>query len=374
MAAVELKGVSMKFGRVDAIKSIDLEIPDQEFLVLVGPSGCGKSTLLRTIAGLEEPTEGEILIDGVRVNDLPVVARGVAMVFQSYALYPHLTVSENMGLALRIAGVPKAERANKVLAAARILRIEDLLARKPRELSGGQSQRVAIGRAIVREPKVFLFDEPLSNLDAALRAQMRIELANLHQTLRTTMIFVTHDQIEAMTLAERIVVLNAGKIEQVGTPLELYREPRNLFVAEFIGSPKMNLLHASVRQVSGRVVQVVLPGGRPFDIPIERADLAVGDSVTVGLRPEVLSIADGGFLSGTVMVIEQLGSQVMLHVDIGEGTLVTVQCPSDQPTRVGDRTSVSLVEHPRINLFDSKGVAVQTCADAPPAKGREHLI
>jgi len=374
VATVELKGVSMRFGHVDAIKSIDLVIQDQEFLVLVGPSGCGKSTLLRTIAGLEEPTEGDILIDGARVNDLPVVARGVAMVFQSYALYPHMTAADNMGLALRIAGVAKAERASKVLAAARILRIEDLLARKPRELSGGQSQRVAIGRAIVREPKVFLFDEPLSNLDAALRAQMRIELANLHQTLRTTMIFVTHDQIEAMTLAERIVVLNAGKIEQVGTPLELYREPRNLFVAEFIGSPKMNMLSASVRQVLGPAVQVVLPGGRIFEIPIERADLAVGDRVTVGLRPEVLSITDDEFLSGTVTVIEQLGSQVMLHVDIGEGNLVTVQCPSDQPTHIGDRIPLSLVERPRINLFDSKGVAIRTRADAPPAKGRERLM
>ncbi len=374
MAAVELKGVSMRFGHFEAIKSIDLVIHDQEFLVLVGPSGCGKSTLLRTIAGLEEPTEGEILIDGVRVNDVPVVARGVAMVFQSYALYPHLTVSENMSLALRIAGVAKEERATKVAAAARILRIEDLLARKPRELSGGQSQRVAIGRAIVREPKVFLFDEPLSNLDAALRTQMRIELAKLHQTLRTTMIFVTHDQVEAMTLAERIVVLNRGRIEQIGTPLELYREPSNLFVAEFIGSPKMNLLGGSVRQASNRSVDVVLPRGHLFEIPVENANLAVGDGVTVGLRPEVLAVADGAFLTGTVMVIEQLGSQVFLHVDIGEGALVTVQCPSDQPTHVGERVPLSLVKRARINLFDGKGMAIQVRDGAPPTKSQKFLM
>ena len=242
MCTLELKNLRKSYGHVDVIKGIDLTIEDREFIVFVGPSGCGKSTLLRMIAGLEEISGGELLIDGVRVNQVPPDKRGLAMVFQSYALYPHMNVADNMAFALRLAGVPKAERDARVAVAAKTLQLDALLDRKPANLSGGQRQRVAIGRAIVRQPKAFLFDEPLSNLDAALRVQTRIEIAKLHNDLKSTMIYVTHDQIEAMTLADRIVVFNAGRIEQVGTPLELYHNPANLFVAGFIGSPKMNLI------------------------------------------------------------------------------------------------------------------------------------
>ncbi len=239
MAKVTLRGIRKSFGDFEVIKGVDLDIDDRSFVVFIGPSGCGKSTLLRLIAGLEEITSGDILIGGERVNDIPPDKRGLAMVFQSYALYPHMTVANNLSFSLRLAGVPKTERDKKVSEAARILQLESLLERKPKELSGGQRQRVAIGRAIVRNPKVFLFDEPLSNLDAGLRVQMRIELARLHDSLDTTMIYVTHDQVEAMTLADKIVVLRDGAIEQVGTPLELYHHPKNLFVAGFIGSPGM---------------------------------------------------------------------------------------------------------------------------------------
>ena len=248
MADVRLPGVKKRVGAVEVLKGVDLEIADGEFVVFVGPSGCGKSTLLRTIAGLEEITEGEIAIGGRRVNDLSPSDRGIAMVFQSYALYPHMTVRENMAFGLKLAKTDKAEIDRRVTAAAETLNITDYLDRKPKALSGGQRQRVAIGRAIVREPQVFLFDEPLSNLDAALRVRMRYEFASLHERLKTTMIYVTHDQIEAMTLADRIVVLSAGRIEQVGAPMELYEHPKNLFVAEFIGSPKMNLIAAQVTQ------------------------------------------------------------------------------------------------------------------------------
>ena len=249
MATVALSNVKKSYGEVNIIQGVDLAIQDREFVVFVGPSGCGKSTLLRMIAGLEEITSGDLSIDGKVVNDVPPDQRGLAMVFQSYALYPHMSVEKNMGFALKLAGVPQAERDAKVMEAARILQLEKLLDRKPGQLSGGQRQRVAIGRAIVRQPKVFLFDEPLSNLDASLRVQMRIEIARLHNELDATMIYVTHDQVEAMTMADRIVVLRAGKIEQVGTPLELYHYPVNTFVAGFIGSPKMNLTPAKLKKM-----------------------------------------------------------------------------------------------------------------------------
>src|ERR687894_471959 len=251
MATVTLRDIRKNYGGFEAIKGIDLDVDDREFVVFVGPSGCGKSTLLRMIAGLEEITGGELTIDGKRVNEAGPADRGLAMVFQSYALYPHMTVRQNMGFALRMAGVPRAERDRKVAEAARILQLETYLDRRPKQLSGGQRQRVAIGRAIVRNPKVFLFDEPLSNLDAELRVHMRIELARLHKRLGSTMIYVTHDQVEAMTLADRIVVLQGGIVEQAGTPLELYHHPRNLFVAGFIGSPKMNFLPVTVAAGDG---------------------------------------------------------------------------------------------------------------------------
>ncbi len=240
MATVQLKQIRKNYDSMEVIKGVDLTIHDQELTVFVGPSGCGKSTLLRLIAGLEEITSGDLLIDGQRVNDVPPARRGLAIVFQSYALYPHMNVADNMSFSLKLAGVPKEERQKKVLEAARILHLETFLDRKPKALSGGQRQRVAIGRAIVRDPKVFLFDEPLSNLDAALRVRMRLELTKLHRQLHATMIYVTHDQVEAMTMADRIVVLQSGIVEQVGSPMDLYRYPRNLFVAGFIGSPRMN--------------------------------------------------------------------------------------------------------------------------------------
>src|SRR5918997_6448313 len=279
MATVTLKNIHKAYGDVQIIKGVDLKVEDREFCVFVGPSGCGKSTLLRMIAGLEEITSGDLLIDGQRANDVPPSDRGLAMVFQTYALYPHMSVADNMGFSLRLAGVPKAERRAKVGEAARILHLDQLLDRKPKELSGGQRQRVAIGRAIVRKPRVFLFDEPLSNLDAALRVQMRIELARLHDELAATMIYVTHDQIEAMTMADKIVVLQAGVIEQAGSPLELYHHPRNLFVAGFIGSPKMNFMPATVTAADGGGATVRIAGGGPPSLPGRPRRLKAGNKV-----------------------------------------------------------------------------------------------
>src|SRR3954447_24248161 len=285
MATVTLNGLQKSYGDVQIIKGVDLQVDDREFCVFVGPSGCGKSTLLRMIAGLEEITAGELMIDGKRVNDVPPSDRGLAMVFQSYALYPHMSVEDNMGFSLRLAGVSKEERRAKVGEAAKVLQLDKLLDRKPKELSGGQRQRVAIGRAIVREPKVFLFDEPLSNLDAALRVQMRIELARLHEVLNATMIYVTHDQVEAMTLADKIIVLQGGVIEQAGSPLELYHHPNNLFVAGFIGSPKMNFLPTTVSAVDNVGPTVTLPGGGSITVPVRPGSTRVGDKVTLGVRP-----------------------------------------------------------------------------------------
>ncbi len=266
MSFVELQGVRKTFGPIEVVKGVDLEIESGEFVVFVGPSGCGKSTLLRIVSGLEEISGGRIAIDGRDVTDLPPGDRRVAMVFQSYALYPHMTVHENMAFALRMGGTPRAEVEKRVAEAARILQIEALLERKPKQLSGGQRQRVAIGRAIVRKPKVFLFDEPLSNLDAALRAQMRVEIARLHAEIGATMIYVTHDQVEAMTLADRIVVLNQGRVEQIGSPLDLYERPANRFVAEFLGQPRMNFVDVSAASAAGRLA-LSLPRGGTIELP-----------------------------------------------------------------------------------------------------------
>ena len=288
MADVKLSGVRKSFGDVDVIKGVDLSIEQGEFVVFVGPSGCGKSTLLRMISGLEDITSGDLSIGGQRMNDVDPSKRGVAMVFQTYALYPHMTVRENMGFALRFAGVPKDEVARKVAEAAKILDLEPLMERKPKALSGGQRQRVAIGRAIVRDPKVFLFDEPLSNLDAELRVHMRIEIARLHRTLGTTIVYVTHDQVEAMTLADKIVVLRAGLIEQVGAPLELYDNPANTFVAGFIGSPRMNFFEGRVVGGEGARCVVELSGfsGASIAVALGGPLPAVGTEVSVGIRPE----------------------------------------------------------------------------------------
>ncbi len=292
MSRVELKGLAKRYGPVEAIRRIDLAIEDGEFVVFVGPSGCGKSTLLRLICGLDLPTEGEILFDGKNMRSVPPSRRKLAMVFQSYALYPHLTVADNMGFALRMSGVPKAERAARVAKAAETLQIAALLSRLPKELSGGQRQRVAIGRAIVREPSVFLFDEPLSNLDAELRVEMRAELETMHRRLKATMIFVTHDQIEAMTLADRIVVMHSGVVEQVGSPVELYERPANRFVANFIGSPHMNFLKGRVMARTERAVVVEVPGVSPqrLTLPLcSGAAVSVDESVAIGVRPDAFT-------------------------------------------------------------------------------------
>jgi multiple sugar transport system ATP-binding protein len=308
MAQVVLSGVRKSYGAVDVIKGIDLEVRDGEFLVFVGPSGCGKSTTLRLIAGLETITAGELQIDGVRANDMRPADRGAAMVFQSYALYPHMTVSENMGFALKMAGVGKPERERQVGRAAEILHITDLLARFPKELSGGQRQRVAIGRAIVRKPKVFLFDEPLSNLDAALRVNMRIELSRLHKELGTTMIYVTHDQVEAMTLGDRIAVFNRGLVEQLGAPLELYNRPANEFVAGFIGAPRINWVDrpAGTAPAPHQSLWQLLAAQGP--VAAQR----------MGLRPEHLQVAPAGQgVPATVELAEHLGDQSILHLRVG---------------------------------------------------------
>ena len=357
MATVSLRDICKSFADLEVIKQVNLEIEDRSFVVFVGPSGCGKSTLLRLIAGLEEITSGDLLIDGQRVNDMPADKRGLAMVFQSYALYPHMTVADNMSFSLRLAGVDKAERNQKVIDAARVLQLESLLQRKPKELSGGQRQRVAIGRAIVRNPKVFLFDEPLSNLDAGLRVQMRIEIARLHESLNATMIYVTHDQVEAMTLADKIVVLRGGAIEQIGTPLELYRRPRNLFVAGFIGSPSMNLLPASVKAIGESVVTIALPGVVELEVPVKSNHLKLDDSVTLGVRPEHLHLSQQGQLRGEVIVAERLGSETFLYVQIDGGKRVTIETRGDNPAHIHDSVAVQ-IDGKDCHLFDSAGEAI----------------
>ena len=357
MTALSLNNIHKKYGEVVAMKGIDLEVQTEEFIVLVGPSGCGKSTLLRMIAGLEEITAGEMTMDGVRMNDVEADARGLAMVFQSYALYPHMTVADNMGFALKMAGVPKEERHQKVLAAAKILQLEKLLDRTPRQLSGGQRQRVAIGRAIVRRPKIFLFDEPLSNLDASLRVQMRIELAELHRKLKATMIYVTHDQTEAMTMADRIVVLRDGVIEQSGTPLELYNRPANTFVAGFIGSPKMNLIEAEVAEQSNGTARLRL-ADNSYILLLGQPGLASGRKLTVGVRPEKFAQDDAGTIAGLVAVVEHLGGETLCYVDIGPNTRLTVKLEPMSTVKVGDALRLSLQVGGAL-LFDAAGQAMR---------------
>ncbi len=312
MSTLELTGIRKSFGQVDVIHGIDLSVTDGEFLVLVGPSGCGKSTTLRMIAGLETITEGELRIDGVLMNDATPVQRAVAMVFQNYALYPNMTVRQNMAFGLEQARTPRAEIRKMVDEAARTLKIETLLDRRPSQLSGGQSQRVAIGRAIVRNPGIFLFDEPLSNLDAELRVHMRVELGRLHERLGKTMIYVTHDQVEAMTMADRIAVFNGGRIEQIGAPLELYNDPANLFVAKFIGSPQMNLLCGTAHPREGGLAFEAI--SQTLDVPVGLS-VSPGSDLTVGVRPEHLEIVspEDGDLPATVDLTEQLGSETFVY-------------------------------------------------------------
>jgi multiple sugar transport system ATP-binding protein len=342
VADVVLSGVQKAYGEVQVLRDIDLTVRDGEFMVFVGPSGCGKSTLLRTIAGLEDITGGTLTIGGRVVNDVPPAERGIAMVFQSYALYPHMDLYENMAFGLRLAKVPKAEIDSAVNNAAKILHIDHLLQRKPKDLSGGQRQRVAIGRAIVRKPEVFLFDEPLSNLDAALRVKMRYEFAKLHEELKTTMIYVTHDQVEAMTLADRIVVLSAGRIEQVGSPLELYEHPDNLFVAGFIGSPKMNFLEGSLAAASASEATVQLPGGALVRCLVDASHAKSGDKVTLGVRPEHFELGGGeNALATRVTFVETLGSATVAYCDY-PGVAEPLTCELDGRVRPKSGAAVSL--------------------------------
>jgi multiple sugar transport system ATP-binding protein len=366
MADVTMRGVHKSFGKVHVIKGVDLDIDDKEFVVFVGPSGCGKSTLLRLIAGLEDITAGEVKIDGQLVNDLPPAKRGISMVFQSYALYPHMTVYENMAFALQLAKTRKVTIDERVNKAARILQIEHLLKRKPAELSGGQRQRVAIGRAIVREPKVFLFDEPLSNLDAALRVQMRIEIANLHRDLEATMIYVTHDQVEAMTLADKIVVLNAGVVEQVGSPQELYHHPRNRFVAGFIGSPTMNFIETRVTEADERSVTVDFPAGNAVSVPARPAQIKVGDPVTLGIRPEHMREGREGdiVIAGEVSVVERLGSGTYLYIDLDTAHRITMLVDGDTPAKIGDSVTLG-IPSAACHLFDTRGNSLIRLAPHP---------
>jgi multiple sugar transport system ATP-binding protein len=375
MARIELKGVKKSFQTVEVIHGVDLAIEDGAFTVFVGPSGCGKSTLLRMMAGLEEVTAGEIDIDGARCDHLMPAARGMAMVFQSYALYPHMSVEQNLRFGLENQRLPRSEIAQRVANAADILQITPLLKRRPNQLSGGQSQRVAIGRAIVKEPKAFLFDEPLSNLDAELRVKMRGELVALHQRLKSTMIYVTHDQVEAMTMADRIVVLRDGYVEQAGPPVELYTRPRNRFVAGFLGAPQMNFLPGVVAPGIG--LSVSLDGNRTtLDLTPRSTTLAAGTPVTVGIRPEHLTLAANGPLSATVQQTEILGAETIIHAALASGTAITLSlrgivslapgaiirlAPDDNAAHIFDEAGLALppsVAHnrtPELTIASSRG-------------------
>ena len=357
MASVELREIRKSYAALDVIHGISLDIADGEFIALVGPSGCGKSTLLRMIAGLEEITDGDILIGDKVVNGMTPRERNIAMVFQSYALYPHMTVAENMGFNLKLAGQPKNVIEERVAEAARMLDLGKLLDRKPSQLSGGQRQRVAMGRAVVRNPAVFLFDEPLSNLDAKLRVQMRSEIKTLHQKVGTTSIYVTHDQIEAMTLADRVVVLNHGRIEQQGTPLELYKTPANLFVAAFIGSPAMNLIEGVV-DGEGDQPAARLKDGTAIRIAATRK-VKRGQPVTIGLRPEHIGSTIGGdiSLSGRTVLVEPTGAQTHVVFELA-GDQVTAVVDGEQPVKVNTPFAAT-VHHERVHVFDrASGLAL----------------
>ncbi len=358
MAQVVLKQINKFYDSVHAVKDVNLQIRDKEFVVFVGPSGCGKTTTLRMIAGLEAISSGDISINGQVVNELAPMDRDIAMVFQNYALYPHMSVFDNMAFGLKMRKFEKSEIAKRVKQAADILGIEELLKRKPRQLSGGQRQRVALGRAIVRHPQVFLFDEPLSNLDAKLRVQMRVELKKLHQRLGTTAVYVTHDQVEAMTLGDRVVVMKDGWVQQVGEPLELYNQPANKFVAGFIGSPAMNFSTVTLTEREGRLAAV--NNGMSIEVPphlVDRVKPHANKQMTLGIRPEDLRVANGSDPAGLtfdskVEVIEQLGSEILLDVRVGDGTMVASVEPT---TRTKMQDTLRLAMNPaRLHFFDAK--------------------
>jgi ABC-type sugar transport system ATPase subunit len=360
MPHVELKGLSKRFGAVEVIRDLDLDVDAGEFCALLGPSGCGKSTLLRMIAGLETVSAGRVVIDGRDVTRVPPAKRRISMVFQSYALYPHMTVRQNIGFSLDVAGVSKREIVEKSDKVAALLQLDPYMDRKPAQLSGGQRQRVAIGRALVRDPEVFLFDEPLSNLDAKLRVQMRLELAKLHQELETTMIYVTHDQVEAMTLADRVVVLDRGSIAQVGSPLDLYHRPQNKFVASFIGSPAMNFLAARLEGMEGREARLTT-GGISVAAPTRHGSgAAPGGAVELGVRPEhVRAVAPGSpeaLLDGRIAMLEHLGHSTILYVETAAGSVV-VEDESESAARMGDPVGLAF-DAGRVHLFGADGQVI----------------
>ncbi|MEG9862674.1 MAG: sn-glycerol-3-phosphate ABC transporter ATP-binding protein UgpC [Parvularculales bacterium] len=355
MTEIRLKNVKKSFGPVEVIRGVDLAVDSGEFCVFVGPSGCGKSTLLRIIAGLADVTGGEVVIDGETVNGIPASERGLAMVFQSYALYPHMTIYKNMAFGLENSNMPRAEIDERVNNAARLLQLEAYLGRKPKALSGGQRQRVAIGRAIVRNPKAFLFDEPLSNLDAELRVNMRKEIAALHDDIGGTMIYVTHDQVEAMTLADKIVVLQDGRIEQAGTPLDLYNKPQNAFVAGFIGSPKMNIFEAIAGKGKGKGGLVLKAGSCALDVPAV-AGLAAGDKCFIGIRPEHLEVTKTSHadLIANLTLAEQLGGETYLYCDADGLPNITVHRPGQLSVRSGQEVALR-IDRKNLHIFDKNG-------------------
>lgn len=370
MSSIRLRNVAKYFGKTETLKNVQLDIEDGEFTVFVGPSGCGKSTLLRLIAGLEEVSEGEILIGDEVMNDVAPAHRGVAMVFQSYALYPHMTVAENMGYGLKVNGVPKTEIRHQVEMVSKTLQLSHLLDRKPRQLSGGQRQRVAIGRAIVRNPRVFMFDEPLSNLDAELRVDMRLHIAKLHQELKTTMVYVTHDQVEAMTLADKIVVMNYGKVEQIGSPMELYYNPVNRFVAGFIGSPKMNFLPARVESCHpASLIVSVNEGQHTFALPAPLMMLSPGAPITLGIRPEHLQVNTQAPipLDFHCEVVERLGNNTFLFGQCYGHDGFKMLLPGDVHFRPYQTLSPAFYPH-QCMVFDETGLRVSTGIPLPESK------
>ncbi|MCX7317404.1 MAG: sn-glycerol-3-phosphate ABC transporter ATP-binding protein UgpC [Hyphomicrobiales bacterium] len=354
MAGITLGRISKSFGSVEVISDLSLEIGSGEFVVLLGPSGCGKTTVLRMIAGLEDLTEGEILIDGQRVDQLAPGKRGVAMVFQHYALYPHMSVRDNMAFGLKNIGADADDITQKIDEAARILEIGHLLDRKPTQLSGGQKQRVAIGRAIVKQPKAFLFDEPLSNLDAALRSRTRIELARLHQQIKSTMVFVTHDQVEAMTMATRIVVMNKGRIEQIGAPMDIYRKPASRFVATFVGTPAMNLIPVAVVGENNGCAVVTLPNGSRINTGVRVAELPKDSINELGVRAEHVTM--GADVPAVVSVVERLGDRTFVYAEMADRTALTFEVSGDSPIAIGDRVNL-LLKPQGIHLFARDGSA-----------------
>ena len=359
MASVTLRNVCKSFSGVEVTRNVNIDIEDGEFVVFVGPSGCGKSTLLRMIAGLEDITDGDLYIDNDKVNDKPPMDREVGMVFQSYALYPHMNVAENMAFGLKLAKTHKPEIDRRVTAAAHTLQLDKLLERKPKDLSGGQRQRVAIGRTMVREPKVFLFDEPLSNLDASLRVQMRIEISKLHKRLAATMIYVTHDQVEAMTMADKIVALDQGTVAQIGRPLELYHYPATRFVAGFIGSPQMNFINGRTQSASSQNVTVSLPGGIHITLPVNGSALKPEEPVTLGVRPEHFVSAEDAeiVLNGTINVVERLGYQTLAHIDVeGIATTLTLRTDGSNPVQEGQPIALGIQAN-SCHLFRENGEA-----------------